>query len=875
MAKTIKIRQFTRLILWVMAFFLAGCKGTVHFEADQLYTNNRINPIGVEGPPEFSWTVVSGRNGASVSGYELRINDSEPLRIEDVKTLKLEPGKKHVWQVRVKDEKGKFSAWSKTAWFVTGIADPEWAGAQWIGYEQLPDSLKLVPGVHGSGDQLGALAVKRPVVPSFRKTITITKPVSEAWFFVSGLGQYTFETDGKDMTAGFMRPGWTNYAKTCLYNGYDMTGELKNGPHELVITVGNGFFNINRERYRKLVTTWGNPMMRAVLVIRYSDGTIDRMPSDNSWQAAPSATTFTSVYGGEDYDARLKSPAWRPAVVVQGPGGAMRWEADYPLNVMETFSPVKITELPDSTWVYDFGQNASGIPEISVGAASGQTLRLTPGELIDDQGQVTQQASGGPHYYEYTSDGSSKSTWLPRFTYYGFRYLSLRGGVPAGKPNPENLPVLEEVLFHHTRNSSPTVGTFKCSNDLFNRIFTLIDWSVRSNLASVTTDCPHREKLGWLEVTHLMGHSIRYNYDIHNMYVKIIDDMIESQLDDGLVPDIAPEFVPFEGGFRDSPEWGSSAVIVPWYVYNWYADRKPMERAYPMMKKYVGYLGSKANGSIVSHGLGDWFDLGPATPGESQLTPKALTATAIYYHDLVILSRMAGILGFADDARVLADSARTVRNAFNARFYNPATHIIATGSQTAYSMPLVVGLVPDEDKGEVFRNLIRAVERDGYALTAGDVGYHYLVQALQDAGAGEVIFKMNSREDVPGYGFQLRNGATSLTESWPALRFVSNNHMMLGHLMEWLYTGIGGIRQAEGSPGFQKIIIDPQPVGDLTWAETSHRCILGEIYCRWEKSEKGFTLDVRIPVGATADVFFNGKMLGTVGSGTYNFKGTL
>jgi hypothetical protein len=250
----------------------------------------------------------------------------------------------------------------------------------------------------------------------------------------------------------------------------------------------------------------------------------------------------------------------------------------------------------------------------------------------------------------------------------------------------------------------------------------------------------------------------------------------------------------------------------------------------------------------------------------------ALTATSIYYYDLAILSKMAGILGFVDDSKVLADSARTVRDAFNAKFYNPVTHVIATGSQTAYAMPLVVGLVSDQDKSEVFKNLIKAVERDGFALTAGDIGYHYLVQALQDAGASDVIFKMNSREDVPGYGFQLKHGATSLTESWPALRYVSNNHMMLGHLMEWLYSGIGGIRQAKGSIGYQKIIIDPQPVGDLTWAEVSHRCILGEIYCRWERTGKGFTMDVRIPIGATAEIFFNGKLLGKVGSGKYQFK---
>ena len=881
MVKIIKIRQVTGTFLLIVAFILAGCTGSSHFRVGEMYTNNRINPIGVEGVPEFRWTVVSDRNGAEVSGYEIRLGDQETGRLGDKETgrlgdwdtLRLEEGRRYEWQVRVRDENGKFSAWSKKAWFVTGLSDRGWSGAKWIGYEELPDSLKLVPGVHGSGNSLGNLAVKRPVIPYFRRIVKIGQRVSEAWLFISGLGQYTLEMDGKDLTGGFMRPGWTNYAKTCFYNGYDLTDRLSNGSHEIMVTVGNGFFNVNRERYRKLVSAWGLPMMRSVLFIRYSDGTTEKIRSDTSWETSLSAITFTSIYGGEDYDARLNDPVGKPAIEVKGPGGAMRWEADYPLEAMQTFSPVKITELSDSTWVYDFGQNASGLPEVKVSARAGQTVRLTPGELIDDRGQVTQQASGGPHYYDYTSDGSAAKPWIPRFTYYGFRYVSLSGGVPAGKPNPGNLPVVEDIRFHHTRNSSPTVGSFKCSNDLFNKIFTLIDWSVRSNLASVTTDCPHREKLGWLEVTHLMGNSIRYNYDIHNLYVKIIDDMIESQLENGLVPDIAPEFVPFSGGFRDSPEWGSSGVIIPWYVYNWYGDRKPMERAYPMMKKYVAYLGSMAKGSIVSHGLGDWFDLGPGSPGESQLTPMALTATAIYYYDLTILSKMADILGFTGDAKVLSDSALTVKNAFNAKFYNPETHVIATGSQTAYSMPLVVEMVPEQDKAEVFKNLVKAVEKDGYALTAGDVGYHYLVQALQDAGASDVIYKMNSREDVPGYGFQLKHGATALTESWPALRYVSNNHMMLGHLMEWFYSGIGGIRQAEVSIGFQKIIIDPQPVGDLTWAEVSHRCILGEIWCRWEKKGKAYTLDVRIPVGATADVFFAGKPLGKIGSGNYEFIG--
>ncbi|MBT7464368.1 MAG: alpha-L-rhamnosidase, partial [Bacteroidetes bacterium] len=189
-----------------------------------------------------------------------------------------------------------------------------------------------------------------------------------------------------------------------------------------------------------------------------------------------------------------------------------------------------------------------------------------------------------------------------------------------------------------------------------------------------------------------------------------------------------------------------------------------------------------------------------------------------------------------------------------------------------YAMPLVVGLVKADDKTAVYQNLIAAIERDGYALTAGDVGFHYLVRALQDFGAHEVIWRMNARDDVPGYGYQLRKGATALTESWPALRYVSNNHMMLGHLMEWLFSGIGGIRQAEGSIGYEQIIIDPQAVGDLSWAEVSHTCIRGEIYMRWEKKGKGIRMEIIVPEGSTAELSFGGKFIGSYNAGKHIIK---
>ena len=764
------------------------------------------------------------------------------------------------------------------------LTESNWSKASWIGYEAWPDSLKIIPGVHGSGNHLGDKGLRRPVVPHFRREFQVEKRVEEAWLHVSGLGHYTLSLDGQPLDDRFLAPGWSLYSKTCLYNSYEVSRQLKRGSHVLGLTVGNGFFNVNRERYRKLVSAWGAPMMRLMLRIQYADGSHEELVSDSTWQTASSPITFSSIYGGEDFDARLihegwqlsgfDDSGWQSALVVEGPGGVMKPETDHPLKIMQSFEALKISPMSDGSYVYDFGQNASGIPEIRVRGAAGQAVRMIPGELIGDDGAVTQQASGGPSWFEYICTGGDPEVWRPVFTYYGFRYVQVTGAVPEGYPNPDRLPVVEELLFHHTRNSAPTVGSFNCSNELFNRIHDLIDWSVRSNLASVATDCPHREKLGWLEVPHLMGTSIQYVYDVSRFYSKIVDDMIDSQLENGLVPDIAPEYVPFAGGFRDSPEWGSSAVIIPWQLHEWYGDSSAMHRAWPMMVRYMEYLGSKADRHILSHGLGDWFDLGQQSPGSSQLTPLALTATAIWYYDLTLMVRMAHLMNRPAEMLQYASLADSVKGAFIGRFYDDETGVIATGSQTSYAMPLVVGLVDDDNRSLVFANLLAAIERDGYALTAGDVGFHYLVRVLADAGAHEVIWKMNARDDVPGYGYQLKMGATALTESWPALRYVSNNHMMLGHLMEWLYSGIGGIRQAEGSTGYERIIIDPQPVGDLTWAEVSHTCILGTIWVRWDKEVekvekvendkkvKRGVMEFWIPEGCEAEVSFGGKYLG-------------
>jgi len=323
----------------------------------------------------------------------------------------------------------------------------------------------------------------------------------------------------------------------------------------------------------------------------------------------------------------------------------------------------------------------------------------------------------------------------------------------------------------------------------------------------------------------------------------------------GFVPDIAPEFVRFGGGFLDSPEWGSSAVILPWQLYNWYGDKTILEKAYPMVKKYVDYLESKSDHHILSYGLGDWFDYGPRQPGEAQLTPKALTATAIFYYDVTLLNKMSVLLNKPDDAIFYKQLALATKQAFNDKFFNKTTGIYSTGSQTAMAMPLSVGLVNEEQKLVVLKNLTDSISRHNYALTAGDIGFHFLIDALDKGGKSDVIYAMNNRDDVPGYGYQLKKGATALTESWPALENVSNNHLMLGHIMEWFYSGLMGIGQEEGSVGFKLLKIRPQPVGDISSVSGTFHTPYGWVATSWTKNNNKFTLRISIPPNSTANVY--------------------
>jgi hypothetical protein len=672
-----------------------------------------------------------------------------------------------------------------------------------------------------------------------RREFEVKPGLRRAVMNVCGLGCYELSFNGSKTGDALFPSGWTKYDKTCLYDTYDVTILLRPGRNATGLVLGNGMYNVVGGRYTEFTGSFGPLKAIAQLRLEYANGTTEVIGSDTDWRLTPGPITFSCVYGGEDYDARLEPQGWNQPgfndsnwavpCLVEGPGGKLKGLSCSapPIKAFDVLKPVSVKQLKPGTAVYDLGQNAALVPRLNVRGPAGSAVKITPAELLKEDGSV----AGRNAYWKYTLAGKGSESWFPKFFYYGCRYLEIECQAPTNTA----LPVVESLAGVVVHSSSMPIGEFECSNPLFNRIRTLVRWAQRSNMMSVMTDCPHREKLGWLEEDHLNGPSLRYEFDLAQLFTKVVNDMADSQRANGLVPDIAPEYVQFSGGFVDSPEWGSAFLLVPWQQYEFTGDLDLLRRYYDGMAHYVAYLGSRATNHIVSHGLGDWYDIGPKPPGVAQLTPIALTATAFYYYDATILARTAALLGKKRDAELYASLANDIRAAFNEAFFSPTNSQYAAGSQCGNSVALVMGLVPARHRKAVLDAVAQDVRSRGNALTAGDVGYRYLLRALAEGGRSDVIFDINHQSEKPGYGYQLNQGATSLTEAWDAGRASSQNHFMLGQIMEWFYHDLGGIGCDQGGAGFKQIIIHPTVAGDLTWVNCSYDSIHGRVVSHWKR----------------------------------------
>jgi len=721
-------------------------------------------------------------------------------------------------------------------------------------------------------------------LPLLRRVFQIDQAILKAEAAVCGLGHFELRCNGRKVGRNVLEPGWSDYAKTCLYVRHDLTPHLHAGENVLGLMLGNGMHNVTGGRYAKFKRSFGPPKAILRLKMTLADGSSVAVVTDARWRATAGPITFSCIYGGEDYDCRREHSGWDSpgfddggwvnVEEVDGPDGELIEQISPPVREARTLRAVRVTG-EASRRVFDLGRNFAGMPRLCAKAPAGTRITLMTGELLDEAGKVTQKNTGSPVKFSCTIGDSGTTMWQPRFSYTGFRYVQAEVKLPPGAEGAVEIDVEGCVI----RCSADMIGQFECSDPLLNRIHALILGAIDSNLQSVLTDCPHREKLGWLEQAHLMAPALLYNYELRDYYRKICRDMRDAQAASGCVPTIAPQytaFVPPWDVFNDSPEWGSAIVLAPWQVYQFTGDRRILEENYDAMRRYVSYLASRAEDGIIAYGLGDWYDVGPDRPGFSKLTTLGLTATAIYYADLVAMAEVARVLGRDGEAGEYADRAAEVRRAFNARFFDPNRGEYDTGSQTANAMPLALGLVEDTHRPGVLEALVRRIRGGGHRVTAGDIGFRYVLEALSQAGRADVVYDMLTQRDGPGYAWQLERGATTLTEAWDADPRSSQNHMMLGHAEMWFYRYLAGIDIDFRRDEPARITIKPAVIHGVGWVRAHYRSVMGEIGVGWEREGDRLRLEVTIPPGAKARIYPpGGDAPLDVGSGTHRVESSI
>jgi len=846
--------------------------------------------------PRFGWRLTSDLQGDLQTAYRIIVYSSEGV-VWDSKRVysdqsqwieyqgnKLQPATSYRWQVYVWDIQENVTE-SEPAFFETAphfSANTQWIGA--ISHEdaRLPTGRRDFHNPSFRNEQNKAIydSIHPLALRSIclRRLFRISKPIEKAMIHVSGLGHYRLSVNGENVSNDLFAPAWSDYDKTVYYNTYSVNSLLLPGENVVGVLLGNGFYNTVGNRYRKLWVTFGPPTLFLELHLQYTDGTKEIIASNEEWLYDLSPITFNDIFGGEDYDARLEQPGWnragfddsrwKPVVIQQPPKGVLRAQQSNNIRCMERFQVVSATQ-KDTSYVLNMGQNLSGYPFIKVTGKKGQTVHLTVGEQLDETtGKVSQRQSGSPHTYSYTLKGDGIEEWHPDFSYYGFQYIQIDGAVMSPS-NETDKPLIVDVQSHFIRNAVRENGSFESSNILFNKTHILIKNAVKSNMQAVFTDCPHREKLGWLGDAQLNSPVLLYNWDLTQLFPKIMQDIRDAQQPNGLTPTTAPEYVVFDKDFRDSPEWGIASIVIPWMYYTFYGDNSLIKNHFDVMKRYVDYLSSQADNFILSHGLGDWFDYGEHRSGFSKNSPVEVSATAHYYYAAHWVAEAARMLNQLNDEKKYDELANQIRQAFNARFFNLETKQYANGSQFCNATALFMNLVEPSDKQAVLENLKSNIRGHGNRLTTGVVGNRYLFQALALNGENELMYLMHNHEETPGYGFQLKFGATTLTEQWDPRHGNSWNHLMMGQIDEWFFRTLAGIEPT--APGFKTFTVCPQVVGDLNHVNASHETIYGIIEVEWKYENEQLSLWITVPVNTQATIVLPDGKVEQAGSGKHWF----
>lgn len=849
------------LIITLLLFSEGVLTAKVPCKPVDLKADHLEHPIGIDNPnPRLMWRIDDARPGALQTAYRITVDtDSMAIRRNRGSLWdsgkcssaaqrvtyggeELEPFTRYFWRVVVWDRDSNAYA-SSVHSFETGMMQMNnWQGS-WIGDGR---DIHYKPATY------------------FRKSFPADQEIVSARAYIAVAGLYELYLNGEKIGDHRLDPMYTRYDRRTLYVTHDVTTQLQKGENAIGVLLGNGWYNHQSKAVWDFDRApWRNrPAFCMDLRITYADGTTETIPSDLSWRRSEGALRFNSIYTGEHYDARKAQEGWNKPGFDDAEWHGVTYRAAPSMNItsqqvrpirnVRTFPAVTFRRINENSWLYDFGQNMSGVTEVRVSGAEGTTLSISHGERLNDKGALDK--SNIDVYYRgdkesdpfqtdlLTLSGKGEDRFMTRFNYKGFRYVEVTADTPVDLDR-------RSVTAHFMHSDVPPKGKIESSSDLINRLWQATNNAYLSNLMGYPTDCPQREKNGWTGDGHFAIETALYNFDGITIYEKWLADHRDEQQPNGVLPDIIPT-----GGWgygtANGLDWTSTIAIIPWNIYLFYGDDKLLADSYEHIKRYVDYVDRNAPDHLTSWGRGDWV------PVKSR-SDLELTSSIYFYVDAQILANAAQLFDKREDHQYYTALAEQIKKAINDKFLDREKGIYARGTQTELSMPLQWKVVPDDMIATVAHNLALKVEEAGYHLDVGVLGAKAILNALSENGHFRTAYRVATQDSYPSWGWWIVNGATTLLENWDleAERDISDNHMMFGEIGAWFFKGLGGIFPDPEQPGFRHIILRPNMSDDLDHFKAQFDSPYGLILSGWQRRKSTFTYRVTIPANSSATLY--------------------
>lgn len=842
-----------------------------------LKTEHVIEPLGLEtAHPRFRWLLESSQRGQLQAAYQILVASSLEKLQADIGDqwdsgkvtsdnsvevpyagLALSSAQRAYWKVRIWDRHGRPSAYGAPAAFEIGLLKAsEWHG-RWIA------------------------ASKGVSSPLFRRTLSFDSAVRRARVYVSGIGYYELSINGKKIGDRVLDPASTTYdndlplklKSRVLYATYDVTSALQSGENVLGVMLGHGWYSSEvptTDVVLRRMPYGDRPKLMLQMNVELANGQVVKVGSDTSWKTSPGPIVYNDLANGETYDARRAQPgwdapgfndaSWENASLAVPPSGVLTAQTLPPERVVQNMPLVlmidaKSPELFEHARTADFGQHFSGWARISVSGPRGAKVtlryaaRIYPEDDTLDDRSNTSPVWEGRQTDTYILKGGGTEVWEPRFSLHGFRYVEVRAS--------DDSVSVSKIEGRFVRSAVEPTSSFVSSNKLLNKIHHNIQWTLMTSLQGIPQDAAERgERVAYLGDVGFVAEDYLYNYDMAGFFEKWLVDVQDNQKPDGSVPDITPAHIR-EPDSLFWPSWQNPYPTLVWDLYQHYGDQEVLVDHYASVKQLANYFSAaaKTDGLVADEPLGDHME--PQADGTSrksaQHTPQGLTANAHYYSSVLTVARIAEVLGHSEDARAYSKRAQRIKEAFNRRFFNSATNQYGSGSQTSNALPLSLGLVPPEKVAAVVKNLVDDVVRQHDThLTTGIIGTNAVVQVLPQHEAAEVMYRLATQATYPSLGEQVMKGATAVCESYECAPWLSQNMKMFASFDKFFYCNLAGI--APVSPGYRRIRIQPQPVGDLKNVSASLNTVRGAIRVDWNKTNTFYDLKVAIPAGAQADI---------------------